>query len=160
MSYQHGRFTWFECYSNDVERSRVFYSELFGWTIDPMEMADGSTYEVIQCGPTAIGGLMPLLATQGSHPFWLSYLSVANVDKTAARVSSNGGATLREGFDVPGVGRIAIIADPQGAVLALFKGATGDPEEAEPDQPARAAGDRVDQIAAHRAPQSTREVAE
>jgi hypothetical protein len=131
MSYQHGRFTWFECYSNDVERSRVFYSELFGWTIEPLEMSDGSTYELIKNGQTDIGGLMPLMAEQGPHPFWLSYLSVAKVDETAARLASSGGTTLRDGFDIPGVGRIAVVADPQGAIFALFKGATGDPEEAE-----------------------------
>jgi uncharacterized protein len=131
MSYQHGRFTWFECYSNDVLRSRVFYSELFGWVIEPMKLDDGSSYELIRSGSTGIGGLMPLMAEQASHPFWLSYLSVANVDQTAARVVSNGGATLREGFDIPGVGRIAIVADLQGAILALFKGTTGDPQPAE-----------------------------
>jgi hypothetical protein len=131
MSYQHGRFTWFECYSNDVVGSRVFYSELFGWIIEPMQLDDGSSYELIRNGSTGIGGLMPLMTERGPHPFWLSYLSVANVDQTAARVVSNGGATLREGFDIPGTGRIAIVADPQGAVLALFKGATGDPQPAE-----------------------------
>lgn len=131
MSYQHGRFTWFECYSGDVERSRVFYSELFGWTIEPIEMGDGWTYELIKSVQTGIGGLMPLMPEQGPHPFWLSYLSVSNVDETAARVASSGGAILRDGVDIPDVGRIAIVRDPQGAILALFKGATGDPEEAE-----------------------------
>jgi predicted enzyme related to lactoylglutathione lyase len=131
MSYQHGRFTWFECHSSDLERSRVFHSELLGWAIEPMEMADGSTYELIRSGSTGIGGLTTLTPEQGKRSFWLSYLSVANVDETAKRIASAGGATLRKGFDIRGVGRIAVVRDPQGAVLALFKGETGDPEPAE-----------------------------
>lgn len=131
MTYQHGRFTWFECYTSDVERARVFYSELFGWTIDPMEMSDGSIYQLIKSGQTGIGGLMSLASEHPTDPFWLSYLSVANVDEIARRVVSEGGTSVQQGFDVPGVGRIAVVQDPQRAILALFKGETGDPEEAE-----------------------------
>lgn len=131
MTYQHGRFTWFECYTNDVERARVFYSELFGWNIDPMEMTDGSIYQLIKSGQTGVGGLMSLASEHPTDPFWLSYLSVANVDEIARRIVSEGGTSVQEGFDVPGVGRIAVVQDPQGAILALFKGETGDPEEAE-----------------------------
>lgn len=131
MTYQHGRFTWFECYTNDVERVRVFYSELFGWNIDPMQRSDGSIYQLIKSGQTGIGGLMSLTPDHATQPFWLSYLSVANVDEIARRVVSEGGTRVQEGFDIPGVGRIAVVQDPQGAILALFKGETGDPEEAE-----------------------------
>ena len=106
--------------------------ELLGWTIEPMEMGDGSTYELIKSGQTGIGGLMPLMAEQGPHPFWLS-LSLSRQRRRGPRRGWRRavGATLRDGFDIPGVGRIAVVADPQGAIFALFKGETGDPEEAE-----------------------------
>lgn len=131
MTYQHGRFTWFEHCTHDTERARVFYSELLGWTIDPVEMSDGSIYQLIKSGQVGVGGLITLASDHTTAPFWLSYLSVANVDEVARRVVEEGGSMVKEGVDLPGVGRIAVVQDPQRAVLALFKGEIGDPEEAE-----------------------------
>ncbi len=131
MTYQHGRFVWFECYSNDPDQARVFYSELFGWTIEPMQMSNGQSYQLIKSGDTGIGGLMKLQSDQGEHPFWLSYISVSDVDATTTKISKGGGAVFAPPFAVPGVGRMAVVRDPQGATFALFKGETEDPSEAE-----------------------------
>lgn len=131
MSYQHGRFVWFECFTENIERARSFYTELFDWTIDPMPMEDGQPYQLIKSGRTGIGGLMPLQGEQGNQPFWLSYLSVNDVDRVTDRIVDQDGELLHAAFDVAGVGRRAVVQDPQGAVFALFKGERGDPEEAE-----------------------------
>lgn len=131
MSYQHGRFVWFECFTENTDRARSFYTELFDWTIDPMPMEDGPPYLLIKSGNTGIGGLMPLQAERGDHAFWLSYLSVHDVDGIAARILERSGELLHAAFDVAGVGRMAVVQDPQGAVFALFKGERDDPEEAE-----------------------------
>ena len=131
MSYQHGRFGWFECFTENIDRARSFYTELFDWTIDPMPMEEGPPYQLIKRASTGIGGLMPLQADQGDHAFWLSYLSVHDVDGIAGRIRDRSGGLLHDAFDVAGVGRMAVVHDPQGAVFALFKGEQGDPEEAE-----------------------------
>ncbi len=131
MAYQHGRFVWFECYSKNPEQAKVFYSELFGWTVEPMEMSGGRTYQLIKSGDTGIGGVMELQPDQGDHPFWLSYLSVEDVDAAAAKIGQSGGGVLAPPFDAQGVGRMAFVTDPQGAMFALFKGETEDPSEAE-----------------------------
>ncbi len=112
----------------DVERAAAFYSALFGWTVEPTPMQDGSTYHVITKGPdNGIGGMMkpPM---EGIPAYWGSYLSVPDVDAAVAAMIAGGGNQLAEPFDIPGIGRIGVAADAQGAVIQLFKGETGDPE--------------------------------
>ena len=128
MAYTHNRFTWFECMTPDLDGARTFYSALFGWTIEDTPMQGGGTYLMISKGPdNGIGGMM---APPMEHipPHWGSYLSVPDVDAAIAKVVAGGGKELNPAFDIPGVGRIGVVADAQGASLNLFKGESGDPE--------------------------------
>jgi predicted enzyme related to lactoylglutathione lyase len=132
-----GKFVWFELVSRDAKKAQAFYGEVLGWKVQPFPMG-AFTYEMIYTGTTAdtmIGGYAaPKSDRQPSH--WISYVSVEDVDATAKAAAANGGKVVEAPFDLPGVGRSARIADPQGAELCVFKNATGDPADA-PATPGR-----------------------
>ncbi len=134
MGYTHGKFTWFTLHSNDVPRATAFYTELFGWGTENMDMPEGS-YTIFKNGEAGIGGVRkPPHAGAPSH--WISYVSVPDVDATAKKVRAGGGNVLSEPFDIPTVGRVAAVTDREGAAFLLFKGEEGDA----PDGPSTAGG--------------------
>jgi predicted enzyme related to lactoylglutathione lyase len=125
-----GKFVWFELVSKDAKKAQTFYGEVLGWKVQAFPMGDFS-YEMIHAGDTMIGGYAaPKNDGQPSH--WISYVSVEDVDATAKAVTATGGKVVEAPYDVPGVGRMARIADPQGAELCVMKNETGDA----PDAPA------------------------
>ena len=122
MSYEHGRFVWFELLTKDVDRATSFYPEALPWKIEPTPMQDGSEYSMIKAGDAGIGGVM---SPQGEVPTaWVSYVSVADVDETAKKVVGAGGTTHMDAFDVPGVGRFGILRDPLGGMIGVIKPAS------------------------------------
>jgi predicted enzyme related to lactoylglutathione lyase len=110
-----GCMVWNELASPDPERAGAFYGELFGWTAEP----DQTGYATVRQGDAINGGIRP--AQDGEPPHWLVYFSVAKADDAAKAVRDAGGRVLAGPLDVA-VGRIAIVADAQGAVFALFEG--------------------------------------
>ncbi len=114
----HGTFYWNELMTPDVEAAKAFYAETVGWTFQGMPMPQG-TYWVAQQDGKPAGGIMAMdgVVPPGTPPHWASYLAVDDVDARLARLIRAGGRVVRPCFDVPGVGRIAIVADPAGAVL-------------------------------------------
>lgn len=130
MGKQHGKFVWFELFTADIERAKVFYTELLGWKVEPMEMGPEMTYDLIKHGDSGIGGFMKP-PQEGGPSHWMSYLSVANVDAKAKDVVAAGGKQLGDAFDVPGVGRIAPVSDPQGGAFCLFSASGDDPSGSE-----------------------------
>jgi len=123
-----GKFVWFELVSRDAKKAQAFYGEVLGWKAVPFPMGDFS-YEMIYAGDTMIGGYAaPKSDRQPSH--WISYVSVEDVDATAKAATANGGKVVEAPSEIPGVGRTARIADPQGAEVSLFKNAMGDPADA------------------------------
>jgi predicted enzyme related to lactoylglutathione lyase len=129
MARHTGKFTWHELMAADKDRARAFYPEVFNWKVEEMNMASGP-YSMLKVGDAPIGGLMTPPA-EGIPPHWVGYISVENVDDTAARVATAGGKTLMDAIDVPGVGRIQPIADPAGATLCLFQAEDNDPDPVE-----------------------------
>jgi uncharacterized protein len=127
-----GRFVWWELYTPDVAKSAAFYSGLFGWTVAPVTVGS-IEYTMIKLGDTGIGGMAPLSIVKmaGARPFWMSFVSAADVDASAAAARAGGGRVLVEPVDMPPVGRFAVVLDPQGAGLSLFKASAGDPPEVE-----------------------------
>jgi predicted enzyme related to lactoylglutathione lyase len=125
MSYEHGRFVWFELLTKDIEKAKAFYPETLPWRVESFSMQNGTDYTMIQVGDVGVGGFV---TPQGNPPTaWVSYVSVPDVDEAARRVRASGGATPMEAFDVPGVGRMQPVADPQGGMFCLFKAETADP---------------------------------
>jgi hypothetical protein len=112
----HGNFHWNELVTRDVEKAKKFYGGAIGWTFDGMPMPDG-TYWVAKMGDKPVGGLFPIGGPQweGVPEHWLSYLSVDDVDARVKKATAAGAKLMRPIFDIPGVGRIAILTEPGGA---------------------------------------------
>lgn len=118
MTGTHGSFYWNELMTRDVEQAKKFYASTIGWTFDAMPMP-GGTYWVAKMGDEAVGGLFPMHGQDfGDMPeSWMSYLAVDDVDTRVRKATAAGAQVCREPFDVPGVGRIAILQEPGGAYV-------------------------------------------
>ena len=116
--WSHGNFYWNELMTHDVEQAKTFYGSVVGWTFDATPMAEG-TYWVAMMGDTPVGGLFPMSGAdfEGVPENWMSYLAVDDVDARLTQATAAGATTCREPFDVPGVGRIAILKEPGGAMV-------------------------------------------
>jgi hypothetical protein len=116
----HGAFSWSELTTSDPTAAAAFYGKLFGWNVQDMDMGTG-TYLVAKIGDTGIGGIMANPpGAPPMPPHWGCYVTVNNVDEILASCAALGGKTLVAAMDVPGVGRMAVIQDPQGAVLNVM----------------------------------------
>jgi len=115
-----GAFSWCELMTTDPDAATRFYGELLGWKLETMDM--GMPYHVVKVGDAGIGGIMgmPHGAPAGMPPMWVSYVTVADVDALVERVGSLGGSVRVPPTDIPTVGRFAVIADPQGAVIHVI----------------------------------------
>lgn len=115
---RHGAFGWFELMTTDPEGAKKFYSDLFGWEYEDMPMGPGFIYTVVRSGGKAVAGIMAQPEDcKGMPPSWDVYITSDDVDATAARVVATGGRILRAPADIQGVGRFAVLEDPQGAVF-------------------------------------------
>jgi uncharacterized protein len=131
MAYLHGKFVWFELMTNDVEKAKAFYSELFGWKIDGVDMGT-FTYHMAKNGENGVGGLMALQEKDKMPSSWMAYVSVPDVDAFAKKVTAAGGKIIVAPQDIPKVGRFSVVVDPQGAAFSLFKSADGDGADRQP----------------------------
>ena len=119
-----GVFSWNELMTRDVEAAKKFYTEVLGWKAEDTDMGDGMIYTVFKIGDEQVAGLMqtpPQAEQMGAPPMWGAYISVDDVDATAAKVESLGGKVLMPPTDAEGVGRFATLQDPQGAVFGIIK---------------------------------------
>ena len=112
----HGPFYRNEWVTRAVDNAKPFSGEVLGWSFDGMPMPDG-TYWVAKMGDKAVGGLFPISGPQwqGVPEHWLSYIAVDDVDARAKKATAAGAKLMRPIFDIPGVGRIAILTEPGGA---------------------------------------------
>ena len=113
-----GRFAWFELMTTDVDAAREFYTAIAGWSTSLWEGGSGP-YEMWMNGETAVAGLMELPQPE-VPPCWLAYVSTPDLGVTLAKVRDLGGSVLNE-MAVPEVGRFAVVADPQGGVIAAIE---------------------------------------
>jgi len=116
-----GTLCWADLVTTDPARAKEFYTGLFGWRIIKGEN-DPSGYLHIANGEKFIGGIPPAnFRDPNVPPHWLAYLVVSNCDETAAKAKQLGAKTHLAPMTMEKVGRMAILADPQGAVLALYQ---------------------------------------
>ena len=117
MAWTHGSFFWNELLTADVERAKRFYSQTIGWTFDAMPMPDGATYEVAMMGGKPVAGLFPTNRPEYKNlpEAWMSYLAVDDVDARVKKAIDAGAKLMKPIFDVPKVGRIAVLTEPGGA---------------------------------------------
>lgn len=114
-------FVWYELMTADVEAAKTFYRHVIGWNVQDMpDMA----YTLFLAGDTHVGGVMALpeeVRSAGVPPHWIGYVAVEDVDASADRARTFGGSVHVPPRDIPNVGRFAMIADPQGAAITVFK---------------------------------------
>ena len=111
-----GTFIWHENQSTDVEKAKSFYTELLGWQTEAW--SGEMDYTLIKVGDNGHGGFM---AAQGETPsHWLGHVLVEDPDEAARRAEAAGGRVLFGPENIPEVGRFALIADPQGAIVSAF----------------------------------------
>jgi len=119
-----GDFIWYELMTADPEGAKAFYDAVIGWTISE-GAPEFNGYRMIGTSDgKSAGGLLPLtdeMQQHGARPTWLGYISVADVDRAVTGIEAAGGKALMPAFDIPNVGRIAMVADPQGAPLYVMK---------------------------------------
>ena len=117
-----GQFVWHDLMTTDTDGAAKFYGKVAGWGTQAWE---GPTpYTMWTNGGVPIGGMVPLpddMRKNGVPPNWIASVGVDNVDTTAAKAAELGGNIIAPPGDIPGAGRYAIIADPQGATIAIFQ---------------------------------------
>lgn len=124
-----GKFVWFELSTPQTKDAIAFYSETLGFKVHEMDMGD-FVYTMFAANAEAKphSGLPPRQPGDTSPAHWLSYVSVPSVDESLSAVKANGGSVLVPAMDIP-VGRLAVVADPQGAAFALWTGNDDDPAD-------------------------------
>jgi len=127
----HGEFCWTEIATNDAEKAKDFYANVFGWRFqDNKEVTDGFAYHEYYTGADyPSGGVYQISAEMfpegAPPPHFMTYISVDDVDENARKATELGATVLKEPADIPNTGRFAVIQDPTGAVFATFKMAEG-----------------------------------
>jgi predicted enzyme related to lactoylglutathione lyase len=115
-----GALVWNELASPDVEASGAFYGSLFGWSVERMEGSSMGDYFGIKNGEKMNGG-MRAADPPGTPPHWLVYFGVANTAESLAKAGELGGTALAGPIDIQ-VAEIGVVADPQGAIFAIYAG--------------------------------------
>lgn len=129
-----GQFVWYDLITSNVEGAKKFYGGLFGWEFEGAGK-DDTTYQIIKADGTPIGGIIySEKAKEINGEQWLSYLSVPDVNRAVSITKKHGGRVLVEAFEFEARGRTAVVTDPQGALVVLFKSYGGDPPRQAPEE--------------------------
>ena len=122
---QSGKIVWHDLLTSDMERAAKFYQTLFGWRIEPVTRR----YSLVYSGDRLIAGIAEK-QDAGERAHWIGFISVQDVDAGVERIRAAGGKVHLEPFDLPNRGRVALVADPQGAAFGLIHATGGDPGDA------------------------------
>jgi hypothetical protein len=135
-------FVWYELLTPDPEGAKRFYDRVVGWDIEPTPSMPEMDYRMIRrSGGGNAGGVMRLGEDMQQHaagPIWLGYIGVGDVDATIAAIEADGGKAIMGPFEVPDVGRIAMVSDPAGVPFYIIKpvaAAAGESDAFSVDQP-------------------------
>jgi len=109
-----------ELNTTDTAKARAFYSGLFDWTYNDMDMGPGGTYTVIGTGEAPGGGMMKH-PVPGAPSLWLPYIQVDDLQASTDKAKALGAQVMKDATDVPGMGSFSILVDPTGAALGLWK---------------------------------------
>jgi predicted enzyme related to lactoylglutathione lyase len=117
--YEDGVPSWVDLGSTDLAKSRDFYAGLFGWNC-PEGPPEAGGYSVCDLGGKTVAGLGPLM-NPNMPPVWMTYVNVDSADDAVTKVAANGGTVFMPPMDVMDAGRMAVFADPVGAVIGLWQ---------------------------------------
>lgn len=115
-----GTIGWSEVITTDKAACIEFYTKLNGWTTEDMELPDGMVYTMFKNCEQPIAGCCDLPLEESAPPMWLNYINTEDLDASTAKVKALGGQIIKERIDLP-MGSFVILADPQGAVIALWQ---------------------------------------
>jgi predicted enzyme related to lactoylglutathione lyase len=113
-----GTQVWNECHSPDPERAAAFYADVFGCTGEATDLGDPVPYRTLQVDGRSVAGVWKL--QEGEPPNWTTVFSVAACDDTVAQARQLGAEVVVEPFDIPSIGRYAVVRDPVGAVFGVL----------------------------------------
>jgi predicted enzyme related to lactoylglutathione lyase len=119
-----GRFVWYELMTTDPSAAIAFYTHVIGWKTQPFDDVGGTPYTMWVGSHGPLGGALKLpeeAAKMGAPPHWMAHVEVGDVDATVAKARKLDARVHVEPRDIPKVGRFAVIADPQGPSLSVFK---------------------------------------
>lgn len=118
---QQGDFIWYELCTPDPVGAAAFYAQVVGWT-PTQSGVPGTDYRLLSLGERPVAGVMSQPPEQmPPRPGWFGYIAADDVDAKTAGIVAAGGRVHKPPQDIPGVGRFAVVCDPQGAVFMLFK---------------------------------------
>jgi hypothetical protein len=123
-SHAPGTFSWVDLSTTDPEDAKRFYARLFGWEFDDLPVGNGSVYTMCRLdghNVCALSGQTEQERSMGIPPHWNNYVTVADVDASAARARALGGNVIMEPFDVLEAGRMSVVADPGGAAFCMWQ---------------------------------------
>lgn len=116
---------WFDLVTTDAAGARAFYADVVGWTAAAADPAASDGYHILSAPDgEGVGGLMTLPPGAPMRPGWLAYIGVDDVDAAVAHVRALGGHVAMGPHDIPGIGRFALAADPQGLPFYVMRGAS------------------------------------
>lgn len=125
MPDQHGQFIWYELMTTDPDAAGDFYAAVVpGWRFGERVPVDIDYRMILRSDGGNAGGVMRLdepTQRHGARPVWMGYIGTGDADAAVKSVEAEGGSVLMPPWDVPGVGRLAMIADPQGNPLYLMQ---------------------------------------
>ena len=128
MTNPEGSPIWYELMTTDPDASKAFYDEVIGWTVQDKPAGD-MDYRMIDSGNNGefVGGMFRLteqMVAGGAKPTWLFYIGVNDVDASVEKIKAAGGGVMMPAWDVPDVGRMAMVTDPQGIPFYVMRGAS------------------------------------
>lgn len=129
MPNPHGSFIWYELLSPDVDGSKAFYDSVVGWNVEGKSNFPNGYRMIGRSDGKFAGGMLPLtdeMSGHGAQSGWLGYIGVDDVEATVAATSEDGAHAVMPAFDIPNVGRVALLADPQGVPFYVMRGASGE----------------------------------
>jgi len=130
----HGSPIWYELLTQNAESAARFYQALVpGWIVGPPSPDHGGYRQIAIAGDGHAGGMIeltPQMIASGARPVWLGYVGVDDVDAAIDRLIGLGGSIQMPAFDIAGVGRLAMVADPDGNPFYLMRGASQSASEA------------------------------
>lgn len=116
--YEPGTFSWVDLSTSDAGGARAFYGELFGWEFEDDAIPGGGVYTMCHVQGDAVAAIVQ----QDEQPgHWNNYVTVTSADETAAKAKQLGANVFEEPFDVMEAGRMAVFADPSGAMLCVWQ---------------------------------------
>ncbi len=114
---------WVDLATTDAEAARDFYSKLFGWSLEVSEDPQYGGYATAKLGDQSVAGIGPKQEGDQGPTAWSLYIGTEAIDALATKVQEAGGTVIAPPFDVGDQGRMAVFADPSGAVISGWQAA-------------------------------------